>query len=95
MNEGPYNKIEVSVSEKYKADENGFVVFGDVSRGELRKQAQYGSRYVDGVIEGYPNLGEGLRFVGDTDNYHELLIHKDDIAEFVRRVNKYREGEES
>ncbi len=81
------NKIE-SLSEKYQADENGFIEFGDVSRGELGKQTQYGSRYVNGFQGEYPNLGEGLRFEGDADNYHSLKIHKDDIKEFVRRFKE-------
>lgn len=82
------NSNERNLSEKYAADENGFVSFGDVSRGELNKQAQYGSRYVDGFQGEYPNLGEGLRFEGNTDDYHSLKIHKDDIEEFVRRFSE-------
>lgn len=76
---------ERKLSEKYKSDERGFVSFGDISRGELNKQSQYGSRYVNGFQGEYPNLGEGLRFEGDPDDYHSLKIHKDDIEEFVRR----------
>lgn len=82
------NSNEANLSEKHPADENGFVSFGDVSRGELRKQAQYGSRYVDGFQGEYPSLGEGLRFEGSPDDYHSLRIHKDDIAEFVRRFSE-------
>ncbi len=66
-----------------------YVNFGDVSRKHLGIQCQYGSRYVDGVILGYPNLGEGLRFEGNTNLYHSLLIHEDDIEEFVARVKAY------
>lgn len=70
---------------------DGFVNFGDVvARGRLRQQCQYASRYVDGKIEGYPNLGNGLRFKGDSGNYHSLRIHGDDVDEFVRRVEEYR-----
>ncbi len=79
---------EPNLSEKYKSDEKGFVSFGDVSRGELNKQSQYGSRYVNGFNGEYPNLGEGLRFDGDPDDYHSLKIHRDDIAEFVRRFKE-------
>ncbi len=74
--------------EKYVADENGFVNFGDVSRGELGKQAQYGSRYVNGFRDEYPNLGEGLRFEGNPSDYHSLRIHHEDIDEFVRRFKE-------
>jgi len=30
-------------------------------------------------------LGDGLRFKGNTNNYHSLKIHKDDVEEFVWR----------
>jgi hypothetical protein len=30
-----------------------------------------------------------LRFKGDPRDYHFLLIHKDDVEEFVRRVLEY------
>ncbi len=79
---------ESNLSEKYNSDENGFVDFGEISRGELQKQSQYGSRYVDGFRGEYPNLGEGLRFEGGLDDYHSLKIHKDDIEEFVRRFKE-------
>jgi len=82
-----------NLAEKYNSDENGFVSFGDVSRGELQKQSQYGSRYVDGMAEEYPSLGDGLRFEGTPDDYHSLRIHKEDIAEFVRRYREYQLSE--
>lgn len=73
----------------FEADEEGFVNFGEVSRRLLDIQAQYGSRYVDGAFGEYPNLGDGLRIKGNSDDYHNLRIHEDDIAEFVRRYNAY------
>lgn len=69
----------------FEADKNGFVSFGDVSRRLMGKQAQYGAKYVDGAFGEYPKLGDGLRIEGDSDDYHNLKIHKDDVAEFVRR----------
>jgi hypothetical protein len=68
-----------------------YIDFGDVSRGRLGQQCQYASRYVDGVIPGWPNLGEGLRFKGYPSRYYSLRIHKDDVEEFVWRVEAYRE----
>jgi len=68
-----------------------YVDFGDISRGRLGLQCQYSSRYITGNIEGYPNLGEGLRFIGNDRNYHSYKIHKDDVEEFVRRHKKYLE----
>ena len=52
-------------------------------------QNQYASRYIDGR-HGNPNLGEGLRFKGDVDDYHAIYIHVDDYDEFHRRVEKDR-----
>ena len=52
-------------------------------------QNQYASRYIDGRY-GYTNLGEGLRFKGDIDDYHTIYIHVDDYDEFHRRVNTHR-----
>ena len=68
----------------YSPDADGYVHFGDVSRGELNRQCQYGSQYVDGS-EGYPNLGEGLRFRNLDMDYHDIEIHVNDIPELVRR----------
>jgi len=71
------------------SDDNGFVNFGEIAHGIFDQQTQYASRYIDGVIPGYPNLGEGLRFKGDPSDYHFVKIHKDDIEEFVRRRKDY------
>jgi len=76
-----------------------FVNFGEISRGRLGLQCQYGCRYtgIDPKGErtnyweelGYPDLGKGLRFKGGTNNYHALEIHEDDVEEFVRRYKEY------
>ena len=50
-------------------------------------QNQYVSRYIDGR-HGSPELGKGLRFDGDPKDYHNVLIHKDDLAEFQTRVRR-------
>jgi hypothetical protein len=67
----------------------GYVSFGDIARGRLGEQAQYMSRYVGGQLN-KPDLSGGLRFLGDPADYHSLLIHEDDIEEFVSRVEAYR-----
>ena len=68
-------------------DSEGYVPFNaDRSLG----QNQYASRYAHGRINGYPNLGEGLRWKKlDSGNYHEIRIHLDDLEEFHRRVREY------
>lgn len=52
-------------------------------------QNQYASRYIDGRHSS-PNLGNGLRFIGDTRNYHDIKIHKDDVARFEVRCLVYK-----
>lgn len=83
------------------ADED-YVDFGDVARTRLGMQCQYASRYVGGVCD-YPNLtsdpalGRSLRFkkgsrpVSSSDDYHSLRIHRDDVREFVARVERVRQ----
>ena len=77
--------------------EEGYVDFGDVSRQQLDLQCQYGSRYIDGYIDGWPSLSKGLSNIGFdihgcVNNYHAMKIHRDDVEEFVRRVKKYNES---
>lgn len=75
-----------------KQDPN-FINFGDIVRKRLNRQCQYVSRYVGGKC-GCSDLGEGLRFrefginVTHSNDYHSLEIHKDDVEEFVRRVEE-------
>ena len=75
-------------------DLTSFVNFGDVARGRLNQQCQYAPRYVGG-LGSVPDLSEGLRFVGDNRDYHSLMIHQDDVDEFVARVLAYRAGREA
>jgi len=81
-----------------------YVNFGDVYRKHFGGQCQHGCRYTgiapegDGVHntywqqDGYPDLGVGLLFKGNTNNYHSLLIHKDDVNVFVKRYKKWVEA---
>lgn len=81
---------KITINEKvFELDHNGFVSFGDVARKILGSQCQYASRYIEGSIPGYPNLGEGLRFQGSPGHYHSLIIHHQDVDEFVKRYNEF------
>ncbi len=70
-------------------DTSEYVRFGDVARDRCGMQCQYCCRYLEGK-GGAVDLGSDLRWLGRTATYHELLIHKDDADEFVRRVRAYR-----
>lgn len=83
-------------------NDDGYSSFGDFCRNRLGQQCQYGSRYIDGRIEGYPALGEGLRFNNgkgyrgetrplDASDYHSVRIHRDDMDEFERRYRAYQQ----
>ncbi|MFA5163653.1 MAG: hypothetical protein WC441_03980 [Patescibacteria group bacterium] len=87
--EAPNNYTQFE-GKNLEVDPEGFVRFGDIARYFLNQQSQYASRYIDGKIEGYPNLGEGLRFKGESWNYHSVQIHKDDIAEFIKRYIEHQ-----
>lgn len=68
-----------------------YVNFGDIARGRLEQQCQYASRYIWGEIPGYPNLSNGLRFLGSAEDYHSIEIHNDDVGEFIRRYKEFLE----
>lgn len=61
-----------------------YVDFADIAHDRLHQQAQYAARHLfaDGTS---PYLGAGLRILGALANYHEIAIHRDDVAELVRR----------
>ena len=61
-----------------------YISFGDMARRRCGMQCQYASRYLD------TSIGEGLRFKGDSANYHTLRIHKEDADTFVARAREYR-----
>ena len=70
------------------ANQDGYVSFEYASR-LLGMQNQYSSRYIKGD-EDHEVCGTGLRIDGDVHDYHDLLIHVDDVEEFVSRVQKAR-----
>jgi hypothetical protein len=74
-----------SSSDESKGDEEGFVSFGAVARILCGQQCQYVSRYVlPAWQEQYLFLGKGLHFK-NLQCFSDLLIHKDDVEEFMSR----------
>lgn len=67
-----------------------YVSFGDVARDRLGEQCQYASHYVRPFRPNLPDLGAGLRFQGDPGEYHSLMIHRDDVEEFIRRYREHQ-----
>lgn len=72
------------------ADLSEYVEFGDVARDQCGQQCQYAARKLCGA-HGAPDLGSDLRWIGDTADYHFIVIHKDDVATFVARFIEYQE----
>lgn len=72
------------------ADLTEYVRFGDVAIGRCKQQCQYAVRYLAGV-HGSPDLGSDLRWIGDTGDYHDVVIHKGDVEKFVARYLDFRD----
>lgn len=84
------------LSPKTNPATDDYVIFADAVREQLG-QSQYASRYANGLFAPeYPDVVSGtaptLRVIGRGDNYHEYLIHKDDVDVFIRRVKNCRNG---
>jgi hypothetical protein len=61
------------------------IPFGPVARKQLGMQAQYAHHYLSD-----PELGKGVRWEGDPNNYHFITIHSEDVEAFVERVTAHR-----
>ncbi|MBP6854943.1 MAG: hypothetical protein KBD26_01780 [Candidatus Pacebacteria bacterium] len=78
-------------------DEEGFVKLADIAYRLLGgRDTEYISRLVDKLDSEYEFLGEDLNFKNvfdkngtGTGSYHDYMLHKDDIEEFVKRVKDY------
>ncbi|MBI2589221.1 hypothetical protein HYW35_03430 [Candidatus Saccharibacteria bacterium] len=69
---------------------DGFVGIDGIATVLMDQQSQYAIRYLDGAIEGYPNLGRDIEFYGDFRNYDSFGIHPKDVSTFVRRYWAYQ-----
>lgn len=77
---------------RYKIDQDGFILVGDIARGELKRQMQSIASFIHRFDPEVEHLGKGLRFQNvseTTDNYHQYMIHKDDVNAFIQRVKDY------
>lgn len=78
-------EFQIELLPEHQVDPDVFVNFGDICRCYSHTQTQYGSKYLLGVVVDFPNLGEGLSFRGDPNNYHSLEIRCGDVPTFVSR----------
>jgi uncharacterized Fe-S cluster-containing protein len=79
-----------TIKEKYfsKVDKKGFLRLGEIYRSEFGgRQIQYIARLLDGS-EGI-NLGEGLRYEGNSGNYSDMKINIDDLEIFIEKVKEH------
>ncbi len=66
-----------------------YVNLGDVIRKVSGMQCQYGSRYFcKNWSNEYKYLGDGLRIIGTSKDYHFMQIHKDDVEEATKRLKQ-------
>ncbi len=78
-------------------ESNNYIPFGDAVRA-IGMQCQYACRYlgIDGWTDDYPDFGYDVRVFstlnlnGITNQYHQIMIHKDDVEKFVTRIKEYR-----
>ena len=66
--------------------------FGDAVRKGYGMQAQYACRYLI-ETDGYPYLGEGLKFEGNRGDYHAIMIDEDDAVIFNERLAAYKKSQ--
>lgn len=79
-----------TLKEKYisKTDGEGYVRLGEISRSDFNeRQIKNIASFLDGS-EGV-NLGENIRYEGNSGNYTDMKIHIDDLEDFVRRIKEY------
>lgn len=69
-------------------DTTNFTNFGDAVRGACNEQCQYLVRHLAG-IHGSKDLGSDLRWFGSLGDYHDVMIHKDDVGIFIRRYKAH------
>lgn len=75
---------------KYEMD-GDYVNISNVSS-LLEMQNQYLSNYLD-LTPKYLKFSDGIRTHRETKgNYHSIMIHKEDVEEFIRRVREHRSG---
>jgi hypothetical protein len=68
--------------------EEDYIDFGNYCRNVLGMQCQTGYYLLEGLA-GHPKLKDGLRITGNTWNYHEIKIHKDDAEIFRQRYKAW------
>jgi hypothetical protein len=82
---------KTNVREKYLSiiDSEGYLRLGDINRSDFEgRQVKNISSLLDGEegISPEYNLGEGIRYKGNSGNYSDMKIHIDDLSEFIERV---------
>lgn len=89
MNQEQFFK-QPKIREQYlsKIDSEGYLRLGEVSRNEFGgRQIKNIASLLDGS-EGV-NLGEGLRYKGNSGDYSSIEIHIDDLESFIERVKEF------
>lgn len=89
MNQEQFIK-QPTIKEKYlsKIDSEGYLRLGEISRNEFGgRQVKNIASLLDGS-EGI-NLGENIRYNGNSGNYSDMKIHIDDLEAFIEKIKEY------
>lgn len=85
-----FTSLELVELNALEADENGFVLIGEIANDWLGESSQYIGRYFHGSIEGYPKLVEGLAYYGgENGNYHAWKLAQKDVKTFIIRLREH------
>ena len=83
-----FKKPEIKEQYLLKVDSDGFLRLAEISRNEFGgRQIKNIASLLDGS-EGV-NLGEGLRYNGNSGNYSDMKIHIDDLESFIEKVKEF------
>jgi len=82
------HKYDFKLKKWIPSDKPDYVMFGDVCHHFMGKQTQYGVRFLSEEVAAdchLPYLGKDIRLLGDTADYHSLMIHKEDVPVLIER----------
>jgi len=89
MNQEKFIK-QSTIKDQYlsRIDSEGYLRLGEISRSEFGgRQIKNIASLLDGSEE--TNLGEELRYKGDSGNYSDMKIHIDDLEFLIERVKEF------
>lgn len=72
-----------------KSTGSSYVKFTHIAQEKLHMRPQQAGQYIEGYGMEIPELGKGLRWLGNTDDYDNLEVYHEDADKFIKRVKKH------